>query len=146
MRNYRTTDETTFNDQSTTMTKAAIQVDPWQYHIADYEADVDADTSITEQTTEEEFTAYIMSLPKQKAALDTVKFWEVCLSSLSESLSFHTGRPITLHSQQFTAWPWIICRFKLLQFLVNEFFLLVLRLTQVNATELNPSYSKLFKF
>jgi hypothetical protein len=75
MRNYRTIDETTCNDQSTTVTKA---VDPWQFYVADYDADVEADTSITEQTTEEEFTAYIMSLPKQKVALDTVKFWEVC--------------------------------------------------------------------
>ena len=42
MRNYRTIDKTTCNDQSITITKA---LDPWQYCITNYKADVEANTS-----------------------------------------------------------------------------------------------------
>jgi hypothetical protein len=79
MRNYwHAIDETTpstGNSQSTTVTRT---VDPWEYYVADYEADVEADTSFTKQTIEEEYNTYILSLPKGNLTLDMVKFWEVC--------------------------------------------------------------------
>ena len=60
----------------------------WKQYIADYEADVvGEDTSFTEQTIDEEFTTYILSLPKCAGALDTIKFWEVSVFLLQLSLS-----------------------------------------------------------
>ena len=148
MRNYHTIDETTCNDQSITITKA---VNPWQYCIANYKANVEADTSFTEQTTEEEISAYIMSLPKQNISLDTVKFWEVCQCCLLYHHLYNNPwllvfyRPITLHSQQFTVWLWITFPFKLLPYLVNKFSPPALKLTQKNATESNRSSLKPFR-
>jgi hypothetical protein len=39
--------------------------------------DVEGDTSVTEETFDEEFNNYVSSVPKRNAALDTLKFWEV---------------------------------------------------------------------
>jgi hypothetical protein len=82
MRNYRTIDETTpVNDQSRTAAPTrAVQVDPWQHSMNDYDAEVQADLSFTapeQSTIDEEFNTYIMSIPKRTVALDTIKFWEV---------------------------------------------------------------------
>jgi hypothetical protein len=66
------------NDKAELETK---QIDPWQQYIADYEADVQEDISFTEQTVEEEFMAYITSVPQVKRPsqiTDTIRFWEVC--------------------------------------------------------------------
>jgi hypothetical protein len=84
MKKYRVVDpeETAENQHET----AAGTMDPWQQYIADYEADFEANTSFGEQTIEEEFTTYILSLPKRSAGLDAVKFWEVCLSELLSSI------------------------------------------------------------
>jgi hypothetical protein len=83
MRNYRTIDETApFNDQSglSTTPTGAVQVDPWQQTMNDYDAEVQADSSFAgpeQNTIEEEFNTYIMSIPKRTVAIDTIKFWEV---------------------------------------------------------------------
>lgn len=74
MRNYRTIDETASNNDPSTLTKA---IDAWEQYVADYEADVEGDISITEQTIDDEFNAYNLSLPNRNVVLDTVKFWEV---------------------------------------------------------------------
>jgi hypothetical protein len=39
--------------------------------------DVEGDTSVTEETIDEEFNNYVSSVPKCNAALDTLKFWKV---------------------------------------------------------------------
>jgi hypothetical protein len=39
--------------------------------------DVEGDTSVMEETIDEEFNNYISSILKRNAALDTLKFWEV---------------------------------------------------------------------
>jgi hypothetical protein len=81
MRKYRTIDETTSENNQET---PATAVDSWLFSIAKFEEEVasgensegEADTD-SEHTIEEEFTTYIMSLPKRGVALDAVKFWEV---------------------------------------------------------------------
>ena len=62
------------NDQGTS-TRA---VDAWEQYVVDYEADIEGDISITEQTIDEEFSAYNLGITNHNVVLDTVKFWEVC--------------------------------------------------------------------
>ena len=84
MRTYHTVDSddaTIYNNPSTaatTVTRSGQVVNSWLYCVAEFEEEVEADISITEHTIEEEYTAYVMSLPIQKQSLDPIKFWEVC--------------------------------------------------------------------
>lgn len=76
MRTYRVADEVATLDSAQADDEDVPNM--WEQYIADYEADVvGKDTSFTEQTIDEEFTTYILSLPKRASALDTIKFWEV---------------------------------------------------------------------
>ena len=83
MRTYHTVDSddtTIYNNPSTaatTVTSSGQVVNSWLYCVAEFE-EVEADISITEHTIEEEYTAYVMSLPIRKQSLDPIKFWEVC--------------------------------------------------------------------
>ena len=84
MRTYHTVDSddaTIYNNPSTaatTVTSSSQVVNSWLYCVAEFEKEVEADISITEHTIEEEYTAYVMSLPIRKQSLDPIKFWEVC--------------------------------------------------------------------
>ena len=84
MRTYRTvdSDDATINNNPSTTTATGTSggqvVDSWLYCVAEFEEEVEVDISITEHTIEEEYTAYVMSLPIRKQSLDPIKFWEVC--------------------------------------------------------------------
>ena len=50
--------------------------------IDDYESNLQGDISITEQTIDDEFNAYVDGYSKRQAAIDPIKFWEVSTSIL----------------------------------------------------------------
>jgi hypothetical protein len=78
MRTYRVADELEVAALDSAQADDEKVPDMWKQYIADYEADImGEDTSFTEQTIDEEYTAYILSLPKRAGTLDTIKFWEV---------------------------------------------------------------------
>ena len=77
MRTYCVADEVTASDSAQADEKVP---DMWEQYIADYEADVGGkDMSFTEHTIDEEYTTYILSLPKHASTLDAIKFWEVSI-------------------------------------------------------------------
>ena len=45
--------------------------------IDDYESHLEGNISITEQTIDDEFNAYIDGYSKRRPAIDPLKFWEV---------------------------------------------------------------------
>ena len=78
MRTYRVADAAPASDSDHADDNNAPDI--WKQYITEYEADVCQDTSFTEQTIDEEYTTYILSLPKRASVLDTIKFWEVSIS------------------------------------------------------------------
>ena len=48
--------------------------------IDDYESRLEGNISITVQTIDDEFHAYVNSYSKRQAAVDVIKFWEVSTS------------------------------------------------------------------
>ena len=103
MRKYRAINETTSQSNQNT---PAIAVDSWLFSVAEFEDEVEEDEGAdtdSEHTIEEEFTTYIMSLPKHGVALDAVEFWEVCCLRVIARhilIIIHhiSHRPISLHS------------------------------------------------
>lgn len=74
MKKYRTDDEKA-PSENVQADPNPQSIDAWQQYIADYEADVKGDVSVSEETIEDEFSAYVTSLPKRP--VNTIKFWEV---------------------------------------------------------------------
>ena len=73
MKKYRTDNEKAPSELQADPNPQSI--DAWQQYIADYEADIKGDVSVSEETIEDEFSAYVTSLPK--CPVITIKFWEV---------------------------------------------------------------------
>lgn len=80
MKKYRVDDEEAPSGDDRAKPDSQI-TNPWQLYVADIEDQ--GDVSISEQTIEEEYAAYVASVPKRQIAVDPVKFWEVCDFSVS---------------------------------------------------------------
>jgi hypothetical protein len=78
MRKYRSDqdDDIIGTSSSTGIARAVTPPHAFLQHMMDYE-DEQEDTSLTEETIDEEFNSYVNSVPKRAAALDPLKFWEV---------------------------------------------------------------------
>lgn len=77
MKKYRLDNENPPSD-SEDQAKQDPRINPWQWYVDDLESDDENDTSISEQTIEEEYSAYVTSHSRRSAAVDPIKFWEVC--------------------------------------------------------------------
>ena len=72
MKTYHSDEKKTPED----LAKAVPPVNPWLFYVDDLESDEEGDISTSEQTIEEEYMAYVTSLPR-RSTVDPVKFWEV---------------------------------------------------------------------
>ena len=83
MRKYCSNEGNNENEMTTQATSAppvtgTTKRPAFSQFIDKYNRAVDAgDTSLMEQTIDEEFNSYATSVPKRPAALDPIKFWEV---------------------------------------------------------------------
>ena len=125
MKTYRSDEKKTPEDSA----KAVPPVNPWLFYVDDLESDEEGDISTSEQTIEEEYMAYVTSLPRH-STVDPVKFWEVNgiilpqFAFLSSDNISH--RLIMTPSQQYIGLPWITFLFKLRLFLAKGCSLRVL--------------------
>jgi hypothetical protein len=139
MRSYRAADEDAASEAGGETEESRGTIDAWQQYVADYEADIAGEeTSFTQQTIDEEFSTYILSVPKRAVGLNTIKFWEVrqtLFGQLIVLITFIYDRLIRTLSQPSLKLRWTSFLFRPLLSLAKGFFHRVPKLTRKSEIE-----------
>ena len=135
MKKYRSDEK---RPPSENQVKADRQTNPWLWYVDDFESDEEGDISVSEQTFEEEYSAYVTSLPR-RSTVNPIKFWEVngiILAQFAILVSDKTShRPITTHSQRYIGLLWTSFPFRHHLFLAKGCSLQALRPTPKSETD-----------
>ena len=89
MRKYRSDKD---DNTISTFSPVAVVTPALQFlqHMMDFDDEqAEEDTSIIEETVDEEYRSYVSSAPKRTAELDPLKFWEVSTYSCHGNCSYH---------------------------------------------------------